>query len=169
MYAYCLNNPILYRDETGHSAALPPMVENGLNLPSSGGWPVEIDGTIYYYATDIQNGQLYEYWFDVDGNLVWARHHSDHKQPHKHEDPHDHKGGKGKGGKNTLVGGPQEVNEKFQPPKRFSYADNPNDNTLDSVKSGVVTGIIVYHVAKWVAATLLAPLTGGGSYVMVIA
>jgi RHS repeat-associated protein len=163
MFAYCLNNPVLYVDYGGSKASLPPMVENGLNLPASGGIPIEINGTTYYYAIDVQNGQLYEYWFDVDGNLVHGRHHSDHNKPWKHEDPHDHKGGKDKNGNNTLVGGPQPVDEKFHGPDKSVY-EPYNKQTAEYVVTGVALGYAVYQVAKWAIATFLAPTTGGGSY-----
>ena len=163
MFAYCLNNPVLYLDKSGKSASLPPMIENGLNLPASGGIPVVIDGTTYYYAIDIQNGELYEYWFDVDGNLIWGRHHSDHNKPWKHKDPHDHKGGKDKEGNNTIVNGPQPVDEKFHGPDQLAY-QRENDLNAGHVFAGVAVGVAVYQIAKWVIATILAPLTGGGSY-----
>ena len=165
MFAYCNNNPVIYYDACGSSTALPPMIENGLNLPASGGIPVEIDGTTYYYAIDIQNGELYEYWFDAEGNLIWGRHHSTHKQPWKHDNPHDHQGGKDKNGNNTLVGGPQKPNDKFQPPEQCSQANINCSKALDDIAIGTAIGIVAYQIAKWAIATLLAPATGGGSYV----
>ena len=139
------------------------MIENGLNLPVGGGIPVTIDGTTYYYAIDIQNGEVYEYWFDADGNLIWGRHHSDHNKPTKHENPHDHKGGKDKNGNNTLVGGPQPVDKNFHGPHQFSYQRETYQNA-GYAAAGVVVGIALYQIAKWAIATIFAPATGGGSY-----
>ena len=46
MFAYCVNNPISYRDILGARPVLLPHIVNGLNLPPSGGVPVNINGTI---------------------------------------------------------------------------------------------------------------------------
>ena len=163
IFGYCLNNPVLYLDNSGNSASLPPMIENGLNLPAGGGIPVVIEGSIYYYAISVQNGQLYEYWFDINGNLAWGRHHTDHNKPWKHSDPHDHKGGKDKDGNNTLIDGPQPVNEKFQPPEQF--ASHREDSLNEGyIVAGIIAGVVVYQIAKWTIATVLAPATGGSSY-----
>ncbi len=163
MFVYCLNNPVLYFDRNGEYPLLPPLIDNGLTLPPTGGIPVVIDGTTYYYAVDYQNGQLYEYWFDGEGNLIWGRHHSDHNKPWKHSDPHDHKGGKDKDGNNTLVNGPQPVDEKFHRPDQSSYKRETNLNT-EYIAAGVVVSVIIYQVAKWTIATILAPTTGGCSF-----
>jgi hypothetical protein len=163
LFTYCLNNPVLFLDRNGRSASLPPMIENGLNLPTSGGIPIEINGTTYYYAIDMQNGEIYEYWFDADGNLVWGRHHSTHNKPWKHKNPHDHKGGKDKNGNNTLVDGPQPVDENFRGPNQSNFQRNTNLNA-GYVVAGAVVGVVVYQIAKWAIATILAPPTGGTSY-----
>lgn len=162
-FAYCLNNPILFLDKNGNRASLPPLVEGGLNLPASGGIPVVINGNTYYYAIDIQHGELYEYWFDANGDLIWGRHHSTHRKPWKHTNPHDHKGGKDKNGNNTLVDGPQPVDENFHGPNQSSYR---RESKLDAghVIVGVVASVAVYQIAKWALATILAPPTGGVSY-----
>ena len=167
IFAYCLNNPIKYLDASGDSASLPPMIENGLNLPSNGGLPVVINGITYYYAIEINNGELFEYWFDAEGNLIWGRHHSNHRTPWKHNNPHDHRGGKDKDGNNTLVGGPQPVDEKFHGPDQLSLQrqNNINEKTVYGVGGGLFACVVVYQVAKWAIATIFAPATGGGSYV----
>ena len=157
----------MYLDSSGRSIVLPPVIQNGLNLPAGGGLPVVIDGNTYYYAIDIRNGELYEYWFDGNGNLVWGRHHSNHNKPWAHEKPHDHKGGKDKDGNNTLVGGPQSVDEKFQPPPKqnndhLQYKAVNNDYI--EVAMGVAVGVVVYQAIKWAVATVLAPTTGCASF-----
>ena len=153
----------MFYDSTGHISTPVPMITGGLNLPLTGGFPVEIGGITYYYAIDMQNGQLYEYWFDADGNLIWGRHHTDHNKPWKHTDPHDHQGGKDKNGNNTLVNGPQPVDNSFHAPEQSVSRSNDYDD-IGYVVAGVAVGIVVYQVAKWALATFLAPVTGGGSY-----
>lgn len=163
MFAYCNNNSVMYHDNEGNSAELPPIITKGLNLPASGGIPVEINGPIYYYAIKFDHGQLYEYWFDADGNLIWGRHHSDHNKPWKHDNPHDHQGGKDEKGNNTLVNGPQPVDEKYHAPKQNSSLTKSNETTKN-IATGIVVGVVVYQVAKWALATISAPVTGGASY-----
>ena len=65
--------------------------------------------------------------------MIWGRHHSTHKQPWKHDNPHDHQGGKDKNGNNTLVGGPQKPNDKFQPPEQCSQANINCSKALDDI------------------------------------
>ena len=128
MFAYCLNNPVKYVDVTGYSAVEPPMIENGLNLPASGGWPVVIDGELYYYAVKYNgSGELYEYWFNSNGDLVHVRHHSTHGHPKEHDNPHDHTGKKDKNGNNTENKKPEDVDETFQSPKQVVL--DPLDKT----------------------------------------
>ena len=80
----------------------------GLDLPDGCGVEVTIDGETYlYYYTTNSRGELYEYWYDTDGNLVWARHHSCHYSNSDHTNPHDHPGSKDDDGENTI--GPQQV------------------------------------------------------------
>lgn len=167
MFAYCVNNPISYRDILGARPVLLPHIVNGLNLPPSGGVPVNINGTIYYYAIDVQNGELYEYWFDSEGNIVWGRHHSDHKKPWRHENPHDHQGGKDKDDENTLVGGPKPVDKKFHGPDEFSSRKDEQLKYAGVAAGVTIAGIAIYQAVKWTAATMLAPATGGTSYVVV--
>ena len=163
MFSYCNNNPVIYWDAEGTFPAEIPMIENGLNLPHSGGMPITIDGTTYYYAIDIQHGELYEYWFDGNGNLVWARHHSNHNKPWAHDDPHDHKGGKDKDGNNTLVTGPLPKNDHFKGPKEIENLISFEDKATSVVTVAAAT-VVIYQVAKWVLASLLAPPSGGTSY-----
>ena len=165
MFVYCLNNPIIYVDNCGNIADCPPIIENGLNLPASGGVPVVIDGTTYYYASKYENGALYEYWFDANGNLIWGRHNTDHRKPWKHTNPHDHQGGKDDDGNNTLINGPQPVDDKFQAPDQSVYYKE-NENVMGYVAVTVVAGVAVYQLAKWAIATIFAPVTGGASYVV---
>ena len=165
MFAYCLNNPVLYWDNYGYHAELPPLVENGLNLPPSGGIPVVIDGVTYYYAVSYNSsGELYEYWFNANGDLVWARHHSNHRTPWKHDDPHDHKGGKDKNGKNTLDGGPQPIDDRYKTPDQLSNRQSHSNEALGYALAGVVAGVAIYQITKWTIATIFAPITGGGSF-----
>ena len=161
MFAYCLNNPVVNLDRDGQIPSAVPVISSGLNLPPTGGLPVVIDGETFYYAIKYDHGDLHEYWFDSNGNLVWGRHHSDHRTPWKHDDPHDHQGGKDEKGNNTLVGGPKPVNSKFQPPQNITV-DNDEEAFVYAV-AGVAVGILVYQGIKWVAAFALAPATGGGS------
>ena len=164
MFAYCNNNPILYCDISGDKAVLPPHIANGLNLPPSGGTPVDINGTVRYYAIDTQNGELFEYWFDTDGNLVWGRHHSDHRTPWIHEKPHDHKGGKDKKGNNTLVGGPKPVDKNYHSPDEFSLHPEETMEYVNTAAGIAVAGIAIYQIVKWATAATLAPATGGASF-----
>jgi len=163
MIVYCLNNPVLLFDKLGYSASLVPMIENGLNLPAGGGIPVVINGTTYYYAIDIQHGELYEYWFDAEGNLIWGRHNTDHNKPWKHTDPHDHKGGKDEKGNNTLVDGPQPVDNNFHKPEKITAKKESRIDAKEVVTGAAVT-VVIYQIAKWALATIFAPATGGGSY-----
>ena len=142
-----------------------PLVENGLNLPPSGGIPVVIDGVTYYYAVSYNSsGELYEYWFNANGDLVWARHHSNHRTPWKHDDPHDHKGGKDKNGKNTLDGGPQPIDDRYKTPDQLSNRQSHSNEALGYALAGVVAGVAIYQITKWTIATIFAPITGGGSF-----
>ena len=159
MFAYCGNNPVLYLDSNGKRFILPPMIENGLNLPATGGKPVIINGITYQYAIEIKNGELYEYWFNESGDLVWARHHSDHRTPQKHSNPHDHKGSKDKNGNNTIIKGPLPVDKNFNSPQK-----SQNNQTVEQVVTGLAASIVAYQLVKWALATFLAPLTGGVSY-----
>jgi len=68
-----------------------------------------------------------------------------------------------KKGNNTLVDGPQPVDEKFHGPDQLAY-QRENDLNAGHVVAGVAVGVAVYQIAKWAIATILAPSTGGGSY-----
>ena len=72
MFAYCGNNPIMYADSSGTQADGVVCKLSGLNLPSDGSASsVTIDGQLYYYVTRYNGaGDLYEYWYDADGNLI---------------------------------------------------------------------------------------------------
>ena len=111
---------------------MPPMIENGLNLPASGGWPVVIDGELYYYAVKYNGrGDLYEYWFNSNGDLVRVRHHSQHSDSGIHKNPHDHKGYRDEDGSNTESKKSEEVDERFQAPKQSSLELPSKEKTLE--------------------------------------
>ena len=164
MFAYCLNNPVVYLDVTGCSVTTPPMITGGLNLPTGGGIPIVIDGQSYQYAISYNsNGELYEYWFDTDGNLVWIRHNSDHRTPWKHKNPHDHEGGKDNNGNNTLKSGPLPVDEKFKTPNDTSRSNETS--AFGELAGWALLGYGLYKLGKFAFATAIATPTGGLSYV----
>lgn len=130
MFAYCLNNPIVYVDSSGYRVTAVPFIENGLNLPAEGGIPVSIDGVTYYYAIYYnRGGELYEYWFDCDGNLIHVRHHSTHGNSGIHDDPHDHTGYRDDKGNNTHTKGPEPVDDNFKSPNQ-QMISNPSIGLL---------------------------------------
>ncbi len=135
MFAYCLNNPVMYQDSNGQHAMVPPFVVNGLNLPPEGGIPVIIEGVLYYYATRFNSaGELYEFWFNANGDLVHVRHHSTHRTPSEHKNPHDHTGRRDDKGNNTQSKGPEPVDDKFQAPDK-----NTRDDTTSQSRFPVIT------------------------------
>ena len=168
MFAYCLNNPVLYLDRLGTSAVVPPLIENGLNLPQSGGIPVVINGTTYYYAVSYNSsGELYEYWFDANGDLAHVRHHSTHGNEEHHENPHDHEGTKGKKGKNSIKKERLPVDDNFNSPLESTVPQKDySKEIMGNVTVGIVVGVAVYQLIKWGVATACAPATGGASYVI---
>lgn len=166
MYIYCSNNPVLFMDPSGTYSVSVPILSKGLNLPAGKGTPVMIGGEAYYYYSVVQRGgYTYEYWYDATGNLVHARHNTDHGQPKYHEDPHDHKGGKDKNGHNTIEKKPLKKDDHFIPPKELGQAMPSNGENVADIVAGASAAYIIYQVIKWVGATLLAPETGGFSYV----
>lgn len=161
----------MYADSSGTQADGVVCKLSGLNLPSDGSASsVTIDGQLYYYVTRYNGaGDLYEYWYDADGNLIWARHHSDHKNPKLHKNPHDHEGTKDKKGNNTISKKAQEENEKFHSPQNSVTVRQPSTEEIIEVAAiGVCIGFCVYQATKWLTATLLAPVTGGTSYVVAL-
>ena len=165
MFAYCNNNPIMYIDAAGCYAISVPTLAKGLNLPNGAGAPVEIGGEVlYYYSIVNRGGYLYEYWYDANGNLIWIRHHTDHNQPQKHENPHDHRGKKDKDGYNTEDSTPLPPNNKYHPPKNVTIVPADLGKNVTTVATGVVVGYTLYQVIKWAVASVLAPETGGLSY-----
>ena len=156
----------MYIDSEGTIPENPPFIANGLNLPVDGGIPIEINGTIYYYAISYNSqGELYEYWFDVDGNLVHVRHHSTHGNAAEHSNPHDHDGKKDKNGNNTIDHKRLPVDDNFKSP---DLMHNPqlDYETVGAVATGIIIGYAAYQIAKWAVATFLAPVTGGTSYII---
>ena len=166
MYAYCLSNPVRYVDYCGRFSGSPPVIGPGLTLPEGGGWEINIDGTVYYYTVSYNgNGELYEYWFDANGDLVWIRHHSTHGNGKHHEDPHDHRGGKDKDGKNT-IGKKEKRDDKFRPPEQFAGAPQGATSIwLKSIGVGIAL-FATYEIVKWGTAAAFAPITGGISFVI---
>ena len=159
MFAYCNNNPISFLDAGGNK-----MVSRlGLDLPPGEGVEIIIDGeTFYYYSETNTTGELYEYWYDSNGNLKWVRHHSNHGNPKKHNNPHDHTGTKDNNGENK-PGPPTDVNPKFTAPKRDNQSGHNNKDSVAGALGFASAGFCVYVAVKWIVAALLAAPTGGGS------
>ena len=165
MYVYCTNNPVCSFDPSGRYKITLPVLAKGLNLPVGQGTTVPINGETYYYYSVVQRGgYTYEYWYDVNGNLVHVRHNTDHKQPWAHEDPHDHKGGKDKDGHNTIIKTPLPKDEDFHPPEKDMTGLTVSTGYGRDVAIGIVAGYTIYQVIKWAAATIAAPYSGGLSY-----
>ncbi|MBE6946167.1 MAG: RHS repeat-associated core domain-containing protein [Ruminococcaceae bacterium] len=175
MFAYCNNNPVSRVDYSGydscshdnlHANELPIVfLGGGLNLPEGAGTLVEVAGELYYYWSTYYKGQLYEYWYNMNRELVWGRHHSDHSTPWYHSNPHDHIGAKDKKGNNTIVGGPQPVNSDFKSHVESNLGNNnfTSDNATNDALVVILVGVAAYEVAKWGVAVFLTPLTGGAS------
>ena len=167
MFTYCHNNPVKHYDPTGCYTITVPILTRGLNLPSGQGIPVELNGTTYYYYSIVnRGGYLYEYWYDANGNLIWIRHHTDHNAPWAHTNPHDHKGSKDDNGYNTEETKPLPPNDDFQSPQKMESILPEISVGLGYVTAGVAIGFLVYQAVKWGGATLLAPVSGGTSYVI---
>ena len=160
MFIYCLNNPTIMVDQNGEYPTVMPFVTDGLEMPANAA-PVYVNDVLHYYAIKYNSaGELYEYWFDSKGNLIRVRHHSNHRFPNQHDNPHDHEGGKGRKDKNTEKREPLPVDDDYQSPFKSVRKPQNDANALGVV---VVAGIGVYITLKWVSAVFAAPFTGGSS------
>lgn len=171
LFSYCKNNPTLYLDKLGTNPVVPPMVENGLNLPPQGGIPVVVNGVTYYYAIGYSpSDELYEYWFDSQGNLIRARHHSTHGNEKEHKSPHDHEGTKGKKGKNSIKKERLPVDEKFKSPQEsLEIQKSTASEIFNKATAGIIIGFVSYQIVKWGIAYALAPWSGGTSLMIAFA
>ena len=132
----------------------------------------------YYYSKTNSQGELYEYWYDSNGNLVNVRHNSTHGERGR-TNPHDHKGYRTKEGHNTESRKAYPPDDDFKPPNSNDGSNssskpgnNSNNNSMQATKhawAAIALPIIVYggyQLLKWGVATLLAPYTAGGSYII---
>ena len=133
------------------------------------GGVIPMTGTPNGYASGYNgSGELYEGWYDSDGNIIRVRHHSNHKNPKTHpKNPHDHRGKKDANGKPTIDHKGEDPDPNYKAPT----ADK-NSNSAKTALAGVgVTGgsYLVYKVIKLIVGIIAAPSTGGASLIPAIA
>ena len=160
LYVYCGNNPVKFKDINGLEVEevtkdAPPTENDGYVAPKGG--PV--------WGKD-KNGN--KGWVDKNGN-VWV--------PVPDGSPQAHGGGHwdvnrpdGKGYVNRYPGGKTRPGSGKEP--NFPTIKNSNSNLAKNAVGAaavVGNGYLIYLGAKWFVATLLAPVTGGGSYIFAAA
>ena len=114
------------------------------------------------------DGELYEAWYDTDGNIIRARHHSQHRNPKMHpKNPHDHRGTKDKNGNPTISHDSEDPDPNFKTPK----SANEDQNTENVIYGGASIGIavyVIYRITKTVVGIIAAPATGGASLIPIL-
>lgn len=188
IYAYCRNQPINCIDDNGAfliivtvgledaiaSSDIDPskaysenncdclyQIIAGAVIPVKGGPP---NG--YLSGTNSQ-GELYEGWYDSNGDIEWSRHHSHHNNPKKHPDnPHDHPGIKDENGNPTL-GKQQKKNPDYEAPdsKTDEASESDGATNISNALIGASLVYLAYRGAKFLIGGLLAPSTGGASLI----
>lgn len=155
MFAYCNNNPVMYKDHTGRRLQICPLC----------GSPYPYNELIY--ETDYNSiGKLYEYWNDPNtGKHVWCRHHTTHGNPTKHTDPHDHEWKDDDNG-NNKPGPPLPPNPNYTAPGGSKSGDISHKETIGNAATLTLVCVVAYVGIKWILATIAAPVTGGGSLVV---
>ena len=110
------------------------------------------------------HGDLYEGWYDSEGNIERARHHSNHGNEKNHpKNPHDHKGTKDKNGNPTLDPKGEDPNPDYQAPET---------ETSTNFANALVGSLIVYGLYRGIKAIIgiaAAPSTGGLSLIPALA
>ena len=106
------------------------------------------------------HGDLYESWYDSDGNVERVRHHSNHGNEKRHpKNPHDHKGIKDKNGKPTLSPEAEDPDPDYKSPES-DVATNAS-NAL----SGVLAAYLLYKGIRLIGGLIAVPATGGASLI----
>lgn len=100
--------------------------------------------------------------------LQHSRHHSDHGNPKKHNNPHDHDW-YDDDNNNHKPGPPTAVNTSFVAPQASEAGDSGVGKTAVYVAGGLAGVYILYQGIKWTIASLLAPFTAGTSYAVAFA
>ena len=184
VYAYCRNQCINCADKSG---AFVFVITNGLQdallateqrideIDDASncdcvraiviGGVIPMTGTPNGYASGYNSsGELYEGWYDSDGNIIRMRHHSNHKNPKTHpKNPHDHRGKKDDNGRPTIDHRAEDPDPNFKAPESDESSDS-----AEMVLSGVgAIGIayVIYRGIKLIAGILAAPATGGASLI----
>ena len=175
LYAYVSNNPINYKDKNGNGifsnllSKLSSLLIKKANAPStvksikknnvvlsSSGHTNDIPLFGDPYSHEISPDGTKERWRDEDGNPFKDRHHTNHGNEKKHPMvPHDQYWKKGPNGNWTLQPDPYEPRDD----------DIPRPGAEKLITGATVVGTIYlgYLGAKWIAATIAAPVTGGAS------
>ena len=189
MFAYCNNNAVLYNDKTGERINGPSfeLVNDGggssgktqdretkIQRTSTYGcedWIASAANWSTYDTQFTKKGEMFENWYDEDGNKIWSRHHSDHGNPKWHKNPHDHEW-KVKEDGNREPGDPLPPNPNFKSPTETNVN---RENGLSSVEKagiavgGIAIGYFIYEGVKWTIAAIATPATGGASLVVALA
>lgn len=106
------------------------------------------------------HGELYEGWYDSDGNIQRVRHHNNHGNSKTHSKvPHDHKGIKDKNGKPTTSKVPEDPDPDYQTP------DSKENNVAEKIVSAACAFYITYRIINGVTGMFAAPATGGMSLI----
>ena len=197
LYTYCYNSPVQKCDPNGTlpKPATTPSPTSSLSkstLAPSPSRPRDWDEQFKYrtYLESIRgpmkgpagshwrwldgNGKWNERWMGEDGTPKLDRHWTNHGNDLKHPNvPHDEDWiPNGKGGKKLDREHPRPSPEGVEEPKEANWplSEGNGENNASNILGGavvVVGGYLVYQAVKWGVATILAPYTGGGSYVVV--
>ena len=79
---------------------------------------------------------------------------------------HDHKGTKNEEGGNTEDKKPLPKNDNFRSPNESVGLSPELKQGIGYAATGAVIIFAAYQVVKWTSATLLAPVSGGTSYIV---
>ena len=132
------------------------------------GGVIPMTGTPNGYASGYNGSrELYEDWYDSDGNIIRIRHHSNHKNPKTHpKNPHDHRGKKDANGKPTIDHKGEDPDPNYKAPT----ADK-NSSSAKTALAGVGAAggsYLVYRGIKLIVGIIAAPSTGGASLIPAI-
>ena len=124
-------------------------------IPVTGGPP---NG---YLSGKNGHGDLYEGWYDSDGNIERARHHSTHGNDKHHENPHDHEGSKDEKGRPSLNPKSVSPDPKYKTPEEESNGEEGAVSDALIAAGGIAGAIyILYRASKVVVGALVGGPVG---------
>ena len=180
LFAYCRNQPINCLDHNGmfvlimtvglENATVSTKFDAAVSANDSDcdclhkivmGAVIPMKGPSNGYLTGKNgHGDLYEGWYDSEGNLERTRHHSNHGNEKTHpRNPHDHKIKKDKDGHLTLDPDAEDPNPDYQAPETEISTNFAN---------ALVGSLVVYGLYRGIKAIIgiaAAPSTGGLSLI----